>query len=141
MRRTKTLVKAPADRAAEAIESLRPLVQRAMADPEVQEALKKSLGLGKRVYDDVRGKDAADAARKIAKDKTVKREARDAATSLRSAIEKLSREKKRGRRRKGMMTVLSIGGAIAAVVALLPRIKGMLGGGDSGHDESSNSNG
>lgn len=140
MRRTKTLVKAPADRAAEMIDAVRPYVQRAMAEPELQEALRKSFGVGRRLYDDVRGKEPADAARKIAKDKTVKRDARDAATTLRAAIEKLGREQKQKKRKRGLFALLGVGGAIAAAVALLPRIKGMLGGGD-GHDESSNSGG
>ena len=67
-------------RAVALVEAVRPVVTRAMSDPELHDALRKAFATGMDVKDEISGKKPSKAARKLANDKKLPKRGGDEPT-------------------------------------------------------------
>lgn len=129
LNRTKTAPQAVADRATSIVEAVRPVVMRAMNDPELHAALKQAFDTGREVTTEVRSKPPKKAAKRIARDQKLLKRVEMSAADLQSAVKAVIKEpkKEKGFMRKVVTPVLVVGGAAAAVWYGLKKFRG--GGG------------
>jgi hypothetical protein len=117
---------AAVDRATTIVEAVRPVVQRAMNDPELHAALRQAFDTGREVTVKVKGTPPKKAAKRIARDRRLQRRVESSATDLRDALAAVMAEpeKKKGKFRRVMGPVLVIGGAATAVFVFLRKRNG-----------------
>ena len=121
---------AAADRAAALVETVRPIVTKAMNDPELHEALRQAFATGREVTGEIHGKPPAKVARKLAKDRKLQRRVESSAVDLQKAVSSLVEQpKKKGRIRRFVGRVAVIGAAAGAAVVVLRKLRGGGGGG------------
>jgi len=124
--KTKSAPQAAVNRATTLVEAVRPVVQRAMNDPEFHAALRQAFDTGREVTVKVKGAPPKKAARKIAHDRKLQRRVETSATDLRNALAAVLEEpeKKKGKFRRVMGPVIVIGGAATAVFVFLRKRNG-----------------
>ena len=121
---------AAADRAAALVETVRPIVTKAMNDPELHEALRQAFATGREVTGEIHGTPPAKVARKLAKDRKLQRRVESSAVDLQKAVSSLVEPpKKKGRIRRFVGRVAVIGAAAGAAVVVLRKLRGGGGGG------------
>ena len=120
--------RAAADRAAALVEVVRPIVTKAMNDPELHQALRQAFATGRVVTGEISGKPPSKAARKLAQDRKLQRRVEVSASDLQKAVSGLvEAPKKKGRVRR-FIGRLALLGAVAGTVAFaLRKLRG--GGG------------
>jgi hypothetical protein len=103
------------------VAAARPIVTRAVSDPELHDALRQAFTTGRKVTVAVQGKSPQDAAREIGRDRKLQQEIETSANLLQSALGRVVSppSRKRRRSRGSLMAVL---GATAAVIALAPLV-------------------
>lgn len=123
--------RAAAGRATSLVESVRPIVIRAMNDPQLHEALRRALDTGREVTGEVSGKKPSVAARKLARDRRLQRRVEGSALGLQHALADVLQapKKKKKKKRLGLVLVV-VAGAGAAIAALVRRSQD--GGGEDG---------
>jgi hypothetical protein len=125
LNRTKSAPQAVADRATTIVEAVRPIVQRAINDPELHAALRQAFDTGREVTTEVRSKPPKKAAKRIARDQKLLKRVETSAADLQSAVKAVIKEpKKKGFMRKVATPVLVVGGAAAAVWYGLKKFRG-----------------
>jgi hypothetical protein len=126
LNRTKTAPQAVAARATGIVEAVRPIVQRAMNDPELHAALRQAFDTGREVTTEVRGKPPKNASKRIARDQKLLKRVEMSAADLQSAVKAVVKEpkKEKGFVRKVAAPVLMVGGAAAAVWYGLKKSRG-----------------
>jgi hypothetical protein len=133
------------DKVADTADNVRPFVERALRDEKLRDDVQSAFATARKVYDELTGaKDVQKAATKMAGDKKLQRELREAVEDLRNAAERLQgkapKAKKRGR--KLLLLVLGLGALFNPVTGPETRRKLkelVTGGGDEfGSDASSN---
>lgn len=116
---------AATDRAAALVETVRPIVTKAMNDPELHEALRQAFATGREVTGEIHGKPPAKAAKKLAKDRKLQRRVESSAADLQKAVTSLvETPKKKGRIRRLVGRVAVIGAAAGAVMVVLRKLRG-----------------
>ena len=128
---------AAADRAAALVETVRPIVTKAMNDPELHEALRQAFATGREVTGEIHGTPPAKVARKLAKGLAAelrRRHSRRIAEARnpdgsRYAPRKPQARRKKGRIRRFVGRVAVIGAAAGAAVVVLRKLRGGGGGG------------
>lgn len=112
LKKTTTATRAGADRASSLADALRPVVTRALSDPELHSALRQAFETGRQVTDELGGKKPSKAARKLAKDRKLRQRVQESALDLRDAWEHVAEPpgKRRGRR---LLTLLALAAAAA----------------------------
>ena len=115
--------RAAADRAALLVEQVRPIVTKAMNDPELHEALRQAFTTGRDVRDEISGTPPKKAARKIARDKKLQRRVEISAQDLQKAVSNLVEKPKKGRVRRLVGRLAVVGAVAAGVVVVLRRMK------------------
>lgn len=116
---------ATADRAAALVETVRPIVTKAMNDPELHEALRQAFATGREVTGEIHGRPPAKAARKLARDRKLQRRVESSALDLQKAVSGLVEPpKKKGRVRRFVGRVAVVGAAAGAVVVVLRKVRG-----------------
>lgn len=119
---------AAADRAAALVETVRPIVTKAMNDPELHEALRQAFATGREVTGEIHGTPPRKAAKKLAKDRKLQRKVESSALDLQKAVSGLvEAPKKKGRVRRFVGRVAVMGAAAGAAVVVLRKLRG---GGD-----------
>lgn len=119
---------AAADRAASLVETVRPIVAKAMHDPELHEALRQAFMTGREVQGEISGEPPAKAAKKIANDRKLQKRVEASATDLQKAVSSLvEAPKKKGRVRKTIARIAVVGAVAGGVVVVLKKLRG---GGD-----------
>lgn len=132
MRKPKS-ARAAADRATALVDAVRPIVARAMSDPELHEALRKALATGREVGGEVTRRKPSKAAKRIAGDRKLHRRVEETAQELRRAVSNLVAETPKQRKRRRLRRVATVvAGAAAAVGAVLAAKRFRGGGGDNG---------
>jgi hypothetical protein len=127
-RNSKGTASGAADRASALVETVRPIVTKAMNDPELHEALRQAFATGKQVQGEISGKPPSKAARKLARDRRLQKRVETSATDLQKAVSGLVEPpKKKGRVRRTIGRIAVIGAAAGAVVVVLRKVRG---GGD-----------
>lgn len=120
--------RAAADRAAALVETVRPIVAKAMSDPDLHEALRQAFNTGRDVRDELSGKPPAKAARKLAQDRRLQKRVETTAQDLQRAVSSLVERPKGGRIRRTAGRLAVIGAVAGGVVVLMRKLKG---GGES----------
>lgn len=126
MNRTKSAPTAVAERASTIVEAVRPIVQRAMNDPELHAALRQAFDTGREVTSEVRSTPPKKAAKRIARDQKLLARVESSATDLQKAVTAVVKEpeKKKGFVRRVATPLLVIGGAAGAVWYGLKKFRG-----------------
>jgi len=125
MNRTKGAPQAVADRATALVETVRPIVNRALNDPEFHAALRQAFDTGREVTGQVKGKPPKKAAQKLAHDRKLQRKVETSAADLQKAVAAVvSEPKKTSRFKRVIGPILLVGGAAAAVVVTLRKLRG-----------------
>jgi hypothetical protein len=120
-----------ADRAATLVETVRPIVTKAMSDPELHEALRQAFNTGREVRDEISGTAPTKAARNIAKDRKLQKRVETSAQDLQKAVTGLvEAPRKKGRIRRTIGRIAILGAVAGAVVVVLRKVRG--GGDDTG---------
>jgi gas vesicle protein len=91
------------DKVADTADSVRPFVERALRDEKLRDDVQSAFATARKLYDELTGtKDMQKAATKVARNKKLQRELREAVDDLRNAAERLqgktAKPKRRGRR-------------------------------------------
>jgi hypothetical protein len=106
------------------VEAVRPIVTRAMNDPELHDALRKAFATGMDVRDELAGKPAKKAARKIATDKKLQRKVEHSAQDLQKAVTNVVDPPRKGRVRRLVGRVALVGAVAGGTVVALRKLKG-----------------
>ena len=116
--------RAAAERAAVLVETVRPIVTKAMNDPELHEALRQAFVTGREVKDEISGKPPSKAAKKIARDRKLQKRVETSAQDLQKAVTNLvETPKKKGRVKRLIGRVAIIGAVAGGVVVVLKKLK------------------
>lgn len=123
--KSKSAPLAVAARATALIETVRPIVNRAMNDPEFHAALRQAFDTGREVSGQVKGKPPKKAAKKLAHDRKLQRRVENSAADLQKAVVAVVAEPKQPSRFKRVIgPILLVAGAAAAVVVTLRKLRG-----------------
>jgi hypothetical protein len=127
--KTKSAPMAVADRATGLVEAVRPVVQRAMHDPELHAALRQAFDTGREVTVTVKGKPPKKAAERLARDRKLQRKVETSASELRDALAAVVQEpkKQKGTFRRIVAPVAVVAGVGAAVFVFLRKRGGGIG--------------
>ena len=106
------------------VEAVRPIVTRAMNDPELHDALRKAFATGMDVRDELAGKPAKKAARKIATDTKLQRKVEHSAQDLQKAVTNVVDPPRKGRVRRLVGRVALVGAVAGGTVVALRKLKG-----------------
>ena len=113
-----------AARAVALVETVRPIVTKALNDPELHDALRKAFATGMDVKDEVSGQKPAKAARKIANDRKLQKRVENSAQDLQKAVTNLVEPpKKKGRVTRLIGRVAVIGAVAGGVVVVLKKLR------------------
>jgi hypothetical protein len=125
LNKTKGAPHAVADRASTVVETVRPIVNRALSDPDLHQALRQAFDTGRQVTDQVRGKPPKKAARKLANDRKLMRRIETSAEDLQSAVSQvLTRPKRKSRAKRVLGAIAIVGAAAAAVMLVMRKLRG-----------------
>lgn len=119
---------AAADRAAALVETVRPIVNKAMHDPELHQALRQAFATGREVQGEISGKPPKKAAKKLASDRKLQKRVETTAAELQKAVTGLVEPPRRRGRIKRTLGRLAVVGAVAGAAVVL--LKKLRGGGD-----------
>jgi hypothetical protein len=126
LNRTKSAPMAVAERATTLVEAVRPVVQRAINDPEFHAAVRQAFETGREVTVQVKGKPPKKAAEKLAHDRKLQRRVERSAEDLKAAVTAVLEEpkKQKGFFRRVIAPVAVVGGVAAGVFVLLRKRSG-----------------
>ena len=109
---------AVADRATTIVDTVKPIVTRALNDPELHEALKKAFATGREVQSEVKGRPPSKAAKKLARDRKLQKKVESSAQDLQKAVSGLVEKPKKKRRFKRVLGAVALMAAAAGAVAV-----------------------
>ncbi len=116
---------AAADRATALYETVRPIVTKAMQDPELHEAVRQAFNTGRQVQSEISGKPPSKAAKKLAYDRKLQKKVESSATDLQKAVSGLvEKPKKKGRVRSAIGKIAVIGAVGGAVFVVVKKLRG-----------------
>jgi hypothetical protein len=121
---------AVADRATVLVETVRPIVQKAINDPQLHDALRQAFATGREVSGEIQKNKPTKAARKIAENRKLHRRVESSVQDLQRAVSSLMDEAKPKKRSKAKRAfgVIAILGAIAgSVFVVLRKLRGQQG--------------
>ena len=117
------------DRAAALVETIRPIVNKAMHDPELHQALRQAFATGREVQSEISGKPPKKAAKRIAADRKLQKRVEASAADLQKAVTGLVEPpKKKGRFARTLGKLAIVGAVAGGAVVLLKKFRG--GGND-----------
>ncbi len=125
--KTKIAPGAMAARATLLVAAARPIVQRAMSDPELRYALQQAFETGRQVTTEVRGKPPKKSAQRIERDKKLLEKVEISAAELQRAVRGVIQEPepKKGFFRRVVTPLLVVGGVAAAVFTVMKKRGGI----------------
>lgn len=122
---SKGTASAAAERATALVETVRPIVTRAMNDPELHEALRRAFATGREVSSELSGTPPTKAAKKIARDRKLQRRVETSAVDLQRAVSGLvETPRKKGRVKRLIGRVAIVGAVAGAVVVAVKKFRG-----------------
>jgi hypothetical protein len=123
--------RAAADRAASLVETIKPIVTRAMNDPELHGALRQAFATGRDVKDEYAGTAPKKAAKRIARDRKLHKRVEASAQDLQKAVAAVVEPKKKKGRIRATLGRLAVIGAVAGGIVIVLRKLRRGGGGDA----------
>jgi hypothetical protein len=125
LNRAKSAPQAVGARTAVLVAAARPIVERAMNDPELKAAIRQALDTGRVVTTEVRGKPPKTTAKRVARDQKILEKVETSAADLQQALTRVLKEpEEKGWFRKVATPVLVLGGSAVAVWYALKRFGG-----------------
>ena len=113
-----------AARAVALVETVRPIVTKAINDPELHDALRKAFATGMDVRDEISGKKPSKAARKLANDRKLQKRVESSAQDLQKAVSGLvEAPKKKGGFKRFVGRVAVVGAVAGGVVVALRKLR------------------
>ncbi len=111
------------------VAAARPIVLRAMSDPELRSALQQAFDTGREVTTEVRGKPVKKSAKRIARDKKLLEKVEISAAELQKALKGVMTEPepRKGFFRRVVTPLLVVGGVAAAVFTFMKKRGGGIG--------------
>jgi len=123
--------RAAADRAAALVETIKPIVTRALNDPELHGALRQAFATGRDVKEEYAGTPPKKAARKLARDRKLHKRVEASAQDLQKAVAAVVEPpKKKGRIRRALGRMAIVGAVAGGIVVVLRKLR--RGGDDVG---------
>ena len=132
------------DRVSDATESIKPYVERAMADQRLREDVLRAFGSAREIYKDLIGESAITVASRVATDDDIRDKLRDAIDDLRRASDRLQGKKDHsGRNATLLIAGIALGLLFNPITGPETRrfIRDMLGSGGDDDRQGSGSNG
>jgi gas vesicle protein len=132
------------DKVNDAAESIKPYVERAMADEKLRDDVMRAFGTAREIYKDLMGESPITLASRVATDDDIRNKLRDAIDDLRQANERIQGKKEHsGRNATILIAGIALGLLFNPVTGPETRrfIKDMLSGGESGGGSGGSSNG
>lgn len=125
--RTRSAGAVATDRAAALVETVRPIVQKAMNDPQLHDALRQAFATGREVSGEIQKNKPSKAARNIAENRKLHRRVESSVQDLQKAVSSLVEETKTKKKsgKKKVLGVIAVLGAIGGgVFVALRRLRG-----------------
>lgn len=121
--RTKSAGAAAAGSASALVETVRPIVQKAMNDPELHDAIRKAFATGREVTGEIQKNKPSKAARNIAENRKLHKRVESSVQDLQKAVSSLVEESKTKKKsgKKKILGVIALLGAIGGGVFVAMR--------------------
>jgi hypothetical protein len=126
LKRTKTAGAVATDRATALVETVRPIVQKAINDPQLHEAIRQAFATGREVTGEIQGNKPSKAARKIAEDRKLHKRVESSVHDLQKAVSGLvdAKPRKKSRARRAFGAIAIVGAIAGGVVLVLRKLRG-----------------
>jgi hypothetical protein len=125
--RTKSAGAVATDRATALVETVRPIVQKAINDPQLHDALRQAFATGREVQGEIQKNKPSKAARKIAENRKLHKRVESSVQDLQKAVTSLveeSKEKKKSGKKKILGAIAVIGAIGGGVFVALRKLRG-----------------
>jgi hypothetical protein len=125
--RTRSAGAAAAGSATALVETVRPIVQKAINDPELHDALRKAFATGREVTGEIQKNKPSKAARNIAENRKLHRRVESSVQDLQKAVSSLveeSKAKKKSGRKRILGTIAVLGAIAGGVFVALRKLRG-----------------
>ena len=119
LNRTKSAPQAMAARTAMLVAAARPIVERAMNDPELNAAIRQAFDAGREVRSEIKGKPPKTTAKRVARDQKILARVETSAAELQEALSRVLKEPEKKGKLRRVGPVLVVGGAATAVFVFL----------------------
>ena len=126
LKRTKTAGAVATDRASALVETVRPIVQKAINDPQLHDAIRQAFATGREVTGEIQGNKPSKAARKIAEDRKLHKRVESSAQELKKAVSELvdAKPRKKGKARRAFGVIAIVGAIAGGVVLVMRKLRG-----------------
>ena len=124
--RTRSAGAAAAGSASALVETVRPIVQKAMNDPELHDAIRKAFATGREVTGEIQKNKPSKAARNIAENRKLHRRVESSVQDLQKAVSGLveAKPRKKSRARRAFGAIAIVGAIAGGVVLVLRKLRG-----------------
>jgi hypothetical protein len=125
--RSKSAGAAAAVGATALVETVRPIVQKAINDPELHEAIRKAFATGREVTGEIQKNKPSKAARNLAENRKLHRRVESSVQDLQKAVSSLveeSKAKKKSGRKRILGTIAVLGAIAGGVFVALRKLRG-----------------
>jgi hypothetical protein len=125
--RTRSAGAAAAGSATALVETVRPIVQKAMNDPELHDAIRKAFATGREVTGEIQKNKPSKAARNIAENRKLHRRVESSVQDLQKAVSSLveeSKAKKKSGKKRILGTIAVLGAIGGGVFVALRKLRG-----------------
>jgi hypothetical protein len=125
--RTRSAGAAAAGSASALVETVRPIVQKAMNDPELHDAIRKAFATGREVTGEIQKNKPSKAARDIAENRKLHRRVESSVQDLQKAVSSLveeSKAKKKSGKKKALGVIALLGAIAGGVFVALRKLRG-----------------
>ena len=125
--RSKSAGAAAAVGATALVETMRPIVQKAINDPELHDALRRAFATGREVTGEIQKNKPSKAARNLAENRKLHRRVESTVQDLQKAVSSLveeSKAKKKSGRKRVLGTIAVLGAIAGGVFVALRKLRG-----------------
>jgi hypothetical protein len=124
--RTRSAGAVATDRAAALVETVRPIVQKAINDPQLHEALRQAFVTGREVTGEIQKNKPTKAARKIAENRKLHKRVESSVQDLQKAVSNLvdAKPKKRSGAKRAFGVIAIIGAIAGSVFVVMRKLRG-----------------
>jgi hypothetical protein len=124
--RTRSAGAVATDRATALVETVRPIVQKAINDPQLHDAIRQAFATGREVTGEIQKNKPTKAARKIAENRKLHKRVESSVQDLQKAVSNLvdAKPKKRGGAKRAFGVIAIIGAIAGSVFVVMRKLRG-----------------